>query len=141
MSKLIDAGRLEFFCVECGTKLKSPKVTDIGAVPREYEATLNKAEQVTNQRTASEEALTWVKSVRRDRGDVNKRPQCFISYAWGNPKHESWVYQLAQNLQNADIDIILDRWHNPPGTRLSQFVELIESADYICTVGTRRYGN
>ncbi|UCC32765.1 MAG: toll/interleukin-1 receptor domain-containing protein [Phycisphaerales bacterium] len=72
----------------------------------------------------------------RDREEAEKRPTCFISYAWGVPEHERWVVQLAKDMQNAGIDVLLDRWHNPPGTSLTRFTDQILSSDYVVVVGT-----
>ena len=53
-----------------------------------------------------------------------KRPTCFISYAWGERTHEQWVEKpLARDLQNAGIEVILDRWHNTPGRSIVKFIE------------------
>jgi hypothetical protein len=84
-------------------------------------------------------ALAWVKAFRSDRGDGNKNPTCFISYAWGERQHEEWIERLADHLQSAEVSVILDRWHNVPGTSINRFIERIESSDFVCPVGTPRY--
>jgi hypothetical protein len=82
----------------------------------------------------------WTKAFRRDRGDGEKKPSCFISYAWGDPRHERWVEQLADHLQNADVAVIFDRWHNRPGADIARFVERInKGSDFVCAVGTPQY--
>jgi hypothetical protein len=83
--------------------------------------------------------VAWTKAFRRDRGDGDKKPSCFISYAWGNPQHERWVEQLADHLQNADVAVTLDRWHSRPGAAISRFIERIEESDFVCAVGTPSY--
>jgi len=42
------------------------------------------------------------------------QPNCFISYAWGNPEHERWVEKLlATDLQKAGVNVLLwDKWAN-----------------------------
>jgi hypothetical protein len=68
-------------------------------------------------------------------------PESFISYAWGVPEHERWVEKrLAQDLQKAGIDVVLDRWHNAQiGASVARFVERIEKSDRIVMVGTPLY--
>jgi hypothetical protein len=84
-------------------------------------------------------AVAWVKAFRRDQGGVVRQPTCFISYAWDDPTHERWVEGLADYLQNADVAVVFDRWHNTPGTSISRFVERIETAEFVCAVGSPLY--
>ena len=37
-------------------------------------------------------------------------PKLFISYSWSSQDHEAWVVQLATNLRESGIDVILDKW-------------------------------
>ena len=76
-----------------------------------------------------------VKALLRDR-DRSRKPTCFISYAWGVPEHERWVLQMAKDLRNAGIDVLLDRWHSPPGSNLDLYLERIISSDFVIPVGT-----
>ena len=135
----IEGKESSFFCSKCGTELKTPAAAKIGETAPEYVATLDEAVEVADRRTVFEEALVWVKGFRRDRGDSDKRPSCFLSYAWGEPSHEKWVLQLAKDLRNADVDVIFDRWHNTPGTSITKFVEQIEMAQFVVAVGTPQY--
>ena len=70
-----------------------------------------------------------------------KAPQCFVSYAWGEPQHERWVERnLATDLQKAGIDVVLDRWENAKvGSSVARFVERIEKCDQVIVVGTPLY--
>jgi hypothetical protein len=69
------------------------------------------------------------------------RPECFISYAWGNKEQERWVERnLATDLQKAGIGVVLDRWENARvGASVSRFVERIERCDRVIMVGTPLY--
>jgi hypothetical protein len=137
--RAINGARPWFFCDQCGAEITTPKADEIKVATPERLGALREAEQVAVRRTAYEVALGWVKSFRRDRGDGFEKPSCFISYAWGDLSHERWVENLADNLQNADIAVILDRWHNPPGASVTRFIERIEAATFICPIGTQRY--
>jgi small GTP-binding protein len=125
-------------CIECGEKLSIPSVEEITKLKRHERMRLEDGQNTARRRTEFESALVWVKGLLRDRGD-SKRPTCFISYAWGNLEHEKWVQSLAKALRNADIDIIFDRWHNPPGSSITKFIERIEKADFIIVIGTPEY--
>ncbi len=135
----IEGNEASFFCSKCGTELMTPAAAKIGETAPEYAATLDEAVEVADRRTVFEEALVWVKSFRRDRGDLDEQPSCFISYAWGEPSHEKWVLQLAKDLRKADVDVIFDLWHNTPGTSITKFVEQIEMAQFVVAVGTPQY--
>ena len=135
----IEEKESSFFCSKCGTKLKTPAAAKIGETAPEYAETLDEAVEVADRRTVFEEALVWVKSFRRDRGDLDKRPSSFISYAWGETSHEKWVLQLARDLRKAGLDVILDRWHSTPGKNLNRFVDRIDAADFVVAVGTPLY--
>jgi predicted alpha/beta hydrolase family esterase len=37
-------------------------------------------------------------------------PKLFISYSWSNPEHEQWVLDLATQLRESEVDVILDKW-------------------------------
>jgi len=137
--KAIDNARQSLYCDACGEKLATPRIDSIG-MPAEKDADfIRAAEQTADRRTTYEVAVAWLKGFRRDRGKDRRKPSCFISYAWGDPKYERWVEQLADYLQNADVDVILDRWHNPPGASVGRFVERIEASDFVCAVGTPGY--
>ena len=69
------------------------------------------------------------------------RPECFISYAWGDREQERWVERnLATDLQKAGIGVVLDQWENSRvGSSVPRFVERIERCDLILMVGTPLY--
>jgi small GTP-binding protein len=96
-------------------------------------------QRVVRRRTAFAEALVWVKSILRERGGGAAGPSCFVSYAWGDAAHEKWVMTLAKDLRDSGIGVVLDRWHNPPGGSITEFVERIESSDYVVAVGSPEY--
>ena len=135
----IQEGSDTLFCNKCGTNLRIPKESEITALPRAAARLLNEEQLVAGRRTAFAEALVWVKSILRERGEEAARPSCFVSYAWGDAGHDKWVLTLAKDMRDAGIGVILDRWHNPPGTSITEFIERIEASDYVIPVGAPRY--
>jgi hypothetical protein len=69
------------------------------------------------------------------------RPECFISYAWGDRERERWVERnLAADLQKAGIGVVLDRWENDrAGKSVSRFVSRIAECGVVIPVGTPLY--
>jgi small GTP-binding protein len=131
----LNKGKNFSFCHECGEKVALPDPELLTRLSHKEEATLDAQQTIAQYRTAFEAALVRVKGLLRDQGKEMK-PSCFISYAWGVSAHERWVLQLAKDLRNADIDVLLDRWHNPPGTSLTRFTDHVLSSDFVVVVGT-----
>ena len=123
------------FCHECGEKVSLPSPEPLTRLSHKEEAVLDAQQAIAQRRTAFEAALVHVKGLFRDRGE-EKKPTCFISYAWGISEHERWVLQLAKDLRNADVDVLLDRWHSPPGSDLGRYIDQILASHYVVLVGT-----
>lgn len=47
----------------------------------------------------------------------------FISYSWSNPTHEQWVIELANELTESGIHVILDKWDLKEGHDSVAFME------------------
>jgi len=50
-------------------------------------------------------------------------PKLFISYSWSNPDHEQWVLDLATELRESGVDVILDKWDLKEGHDAVAFME------------------
>jgi len=50
-------------------------------------------------------------------------PKLFISYSWSNSSHEQWVIELATELREAGVDVILDKWDLKEGHDAVAFME------------------
>jgi hypothetical protein len=135
VKEAITRGRSSLFCPDCAHQILIPKIDVITDLSSKARGTIDQEHAVATRRTAFEAALVAVKSIRRE----VRSPSCFISYSWGVPEHETWVLTLARDLRNAGIGVILDRWHNTPGTSITRFIERISSSDYVVSVGTPRY--
>ena len=138
MRQRIRSGKDFAFCNECGEKLALPKSDRL-------QLTLQEGEQVEQQRHAAELRTRFEQAVYQVQSYVAdqelKRPECFISYAWGAPEHERWVERhLATDLLKAGIEVVLDRWENARiGKSVSRFVSRIEKCDLVMVVGTPLY--
>lgn len=128
------------FCNNCGTRLTLPSPEALTPLAKAEEKQVVEEQDVVRRRTAFEAALTRLRAILRDREEEQKTgqpsPTCFVSYAWGVAAHEQWVLRFARDLRNAGIDVLFDRWHNPPGSDLSRFIEQIDASQYVVVVGT-----
>jgi hypothetical protein len=50
-------------------------------------------------------------------------PRAFISYSWSSPAHERWVVDLATQLVENGVDVVLDKWNLREGHDAVQFME------------------
>lgn len=50
-------------------------------------------------------------------------PKLFISYSWSNAEHELWVIDLASELRESGVDVILDKWDLKEGHDAVAFME------------------
>lgn len=71
----------------------------------------------------------------------DKKPTCFISYAWNILEHEQWVEQFSEDLEKAGFNVILDRWFTRKGHEIWPYIEkmLDEDTDYVIVIGTKLY--
>lgn len=69
-------------------------------------------------------------------------PRAFISYSWSSPDHESWVLDLATQLQESGIDVILDKWDLREGQEAASFMESMvtdETVQKVIIVSDKQY--
>jgi hypothetical protein len=127
------AGKPFAFCNDCGAQIPIGE-----AAPRALPPAHRTELILAGRRTTFEQAVFRVAKFVQAQG--RRAPTCFISYAWGVPAHERWVVTLlAPDLVKAGVEVILDRWHNEIGDRLSRFVDLANKADFVVVVGTPLY--
>jgi len=135
----MSAGADFAFCSECGERTILPKADQPIQLSR------RQAEEVEANRRAADERSRFEQVIFRLKTFVTEQkiaaPECFISYAWGNPEHERWVEKsLATDLQKAGIAVVLDRWENARiGASVPRFVERVAKSDRVIVVGTPLY--
>jgi hypothetical protein len=61
-------------------------------------------------------------------------PKLFISYSWSNPTHEQWVIDLANELTESGIHVILDKWDLKEGHDSVAFMEKMVTDSQITKV-------
>jgi hypothetical protein len=126
------------FCSNCGHKLAIPPVEDLaGRGPAA--AVVDEQADTAARRTQYEAALAQLGSFLRSWERESKR--LFVSYAWGEPKHEQWVERrLARDLRRAGVEIIPDRWSNAePGANIARFISRVSECELVVAVGTPLY--
>ena len=72
---------------------------------------------------------------------TGRAPRVFISYAWEEEPHPTWVRDLATRLRTKDgIDVTFDRWDAQPGDELTLFMEKgIRDSQFVLMVCTPIY--
>lgn len=132
-------GNTSTFCSDCGEKLTLPKSDETIQMTQAERRNVEVQRWFAARRSLFEQAVFQVMSYIEDQKLA--RPECFISYAWGDNEQERWVERnLATDLQKAGINVVLDRWENARvGASVTRFVERIEKCDLIILVGTPLY--
>ena len=127
------------FCEECGDKVMLPKADEPIQLTQTERRKVDEQQWFAAQRSRFEQAVFQVMSYVDS--EKMPRPECFISYAWGDREQERWVERnLATDLQKAGIGVVLDQWENSRvGSSVPRFVERIERCDLILMVGTPLY--
>lgn len=50
-------------------------------------------------------------------------PKLFLSYSWSSEEHEAWVLELATQLRESGVDVIVDKWDLKEGHDAHAFME------------------
>jgi SEFIR domain-containing protein len=66
--------------------------------------------------------------------DQTSAPRAFISYSWTSPEHERWVMDLATQLVEHGVDVILDKWNLREGHDAVQFMESMVTDEKVSKV-------
>jgi hypothetical protein len=133
------------FCEECGERAVLKRADEPIQLAQTEQLKVAEQRWFAARRSHFEQAVFRVMSYVEDQKMA--RPECFISYAWGDREHERWVERnLATDLQKAGVGVVLDRWENARvGASVARFVERIEKCDRVIMVGTplyrRKYDN
>jgi GTPase SAR1 family protein len=127
------------FCPECSERLMLPKADEPIQLTQVEQRKVDEQQWFAARRSRFEQAVFQVMSYVD--GQKLARPDCFISYAWGDREQERWVEKsLATDLQKSGINVVLDRWENSRvGASVSRFVDRIEKCDHVIVVGTPLY--
>jgi len=54
---------------------------------------------------------------------TSNSPKLFVSYSWSSSQHEQWVLQLATELRESSVDVVLDKWDLKEGNDANAFME------------------
>ena len=104
------------FCPECGQKVVLPRPDEPIHLAESERRKVDDKVRFAGRRSVFEQALFQLSSYVES-GKL-ERPECFISYAWGDRDSELWVERnLATDLQKAGISVVLDRWENAGSAR------------------------
>ena len=126
------------FCAECGERAVLPKADEPIQLTQSEQRKVEEQRWIAAQRTRFEQAVFQLASYVESQGP--KRPECFISYAWGDKEQERWVERnLATDLQKAGLGVVLDRWSTRVGMSVPLFIDRIEKCDRVIVVGTPLY--
>ena len=58
-------------------------------------------------------------------------PKLFVSYSWTTQEHEDWVLNIATELRQSGVDVILDKWDLKEGDDANIFMEKMVTDDSV----------
>lgn len=58
---------------------------------------------------------------------MSTTPKAFISYSWSSPEHEQWVVDLADELTQVGVHVVLDKFDLQEGHDTLAFMEQMVS--------------
>src|SRR4051794_26801720 len=61
-------------------------------------------------------------------------PRLFVSYSWTSAQHAEWVLQLATELRESGVDVVLDKWDLKEGHDAHAFMESMVTDSSIAKV-------
>lgn len=127
------------FCPRCGERMALPKADEPIQLTQTERRKVDEQRWIAERRTRFEQAVFQLASYVESQ-KLN-RPECFVSYAWGDKEQERWVERnLATDLQKAGIGVLLDRWENARvGASIPRFIDRIEKSDRVIVIGTPLY--
>ncbi len=126
------------YCPSCGLRVTLPRPDQATVLSRQEAASVAANRRAAEARAVFEQILFKLKGYVADQNLAV--PDCFISYAWGEPAHERWVeQQLATDLRNAGVAVIFDRWENRIATVMTRFLDKAVKAQRVILVGTPSY--
>jgi small GTP-binding protein len=131
-------GKTFIFCNNCGEKLMLPAMAEPIQLTREEQVQVESQRRIAEQRTRFEQAVFRLHAYIKEQNITP--PECFISYAWGDPVHERWVEKrLVDDLLKAGLQIVFDRTDNQIGDSLTRFISRIPYCASVVVVGTPLY--
>jgi GTPase SAR1 family protein len=135
----LDAGRDEIYCIECGGRIMLDRSGARLHLARTDADELKEEREVAAMRSGFEQKLYRLKT--HFSAQKVEIPVCFVSYAWGVARHETWVEQrLVADLANAGVTVLFDRRENSRiGSSIPRFIERIGEAHRVLVVGTQEY--
>ena len=135
----MSAGATSAFCNRCGAAITLPRADQPIQLTKQQAADVDADRRTAAERSRFEQVLFRLKTYVTER--KLPVPECFISYAWGNPEHELWVERrLATDLQKAGVGVVLDRKDNYRiGSSVPRFVEKLGDTSHVIVVGTTLY--
>ncbi len=145
MRSLLAEGTTASFCNKCGGPVTLPPADEPIQLTQDVKRQVNAEQTTADRRVLFEELVYLLQS--RVRADRIKPKRCFLSYAWRDltsgqqePQVERWVARLAEDLEKAGHDVMLDQTHNEHfGKDVTRFIELIPKCDRVLVVGTPLY--
>jgi len=138
--QFVDEGAGLTYCPRGGHQIPLLREPDRMALSDEEKQVLKTEATAAKERTAFAVVATQLRGYVAKAAGHRRSVVAFVSYAWGEPAVEGWVRdRLAPDLEQAGIEVVLDRANIRVGDNLARFVERIQAADRVLVIATPAY--
>ena len=138
--QFIDQGTGTTYCPRGGHAIRlliEPERVVLSEHEREFMAAETAA---ATERTTFAVVATQLRGYLTEVAGHQRSLVVFVSYPWGDRATESWVRdRLAPDLQQAGLEVVLDRATTRVGDSLARSVERVQTADRVLVIATPEY--
>jgi small GTP-binding protein len=128
------------YCPRGGHPIPLVREPEQVQLSEQEERVLQTEEVAATERTAFAVVATQLRSYLREVAGHLRPVVVFVSYPWGDSSSESWVRdRLVPDLEQAGLEVVLDRAASRVGDNLARFVERVQTVDRVLVVATPVY--
>ncbi len=138
--QFVDEGAGITYCPRGGHRIPLPREPERVALSEQEQQVMRAEATAASARTAFAVVATQLRGFLAEVVGRRRPITLFVSYSWGDDETEHWVRdRLVPDLEQAGIDVVLDRSTNRVGDSLSRFVERVQTVDRVLVVATPAY--
>jgi small GTP-binding protein len=138
--QFIDEGTGVTYCPRSGHEIPLLSAPERVVLSERERQVLAAEEAAATERTTFAVVATQLRGYLTEVAGHRRSLVVFVSYPWGDPATESWVRdRLVPDLEQAGVEVVLDRTASRVGNSLARFVERVQAADRVLVIATPEY--
>lgn len=138
--QFVDEGTGITYCPRGGHRIPLPREPERVVLSEQEEQVLQAEAAAATERTTFAVVATQLRGYLSEVAGHQRSVVAFVSYPWGDPDTENWVRdRLVPDLQQAGVEVVLDRASTRVGDNLARFVERVKAVDRVIVIATPAY--